>query len=80
MFESAAVADPIAYEASLVQRIAELERSKSAAAAEQARVTAYLDAARRAREAADGVPAAKRGRGRYAENALAPHDYPNPGG
>ena len=80
MFESAAMADPITHEASLVARIAELERSKSAAAAEQARVTANLDAARRAREAADGVPAAKRGRGLSAEIALARHDSPNRGG
>ncbi len=54
--------------------------SKSAAAAEQARVTADLDAARRAREAADGVPAAKRGRGLSVEIALARHDSPNRGG
>ena len=39
MFE----ADGIAHEASLVERIAELESIKSAAAAEQARVTADLD-------------------------------------
>ena len=80
MFESAAVLDPIAYEASLVERIAELERWKSAAAAEQARVTADLDTARRAREAAEGVPATKRGRGLAAEIALARHDSPNRGG
>jgi hypothetical protein len=80
MFESHAVADPLAYEASLVDRIAELERGKAAAAAEQARVTAELDVARRAREAADGVPAAKRGRGLAAEIALARHDSPNRGG
>ncbi len=80
MFEPTVAADPIAYEASLVERIAELERRKSAAAAEQARVTADLDAARRAREAADGVPAAKRGRGLAAEIALARHDSPNRGG
>lgn len=79
MFESAIV-DPMAYEASLVERIAELERGKSAAAAEQARVTADLDVARRAREAAEGVPAAKRGRGLSAEIALARHDSPNRGG
>ena len=54
--------------------------AESAAAAEQARVTADLDAARRAREAADGVPAAERGRGLSAEIALARHDSPNRGG
>jgi hypothetical protein len=80
MFEPAGEADAIAYEASLVERIAELERGKSAAAAEQARVTADLDAARRAREAAEGLPAAKRGRGLAAEIALARHDSPNRGG
>ena len=80
MFESTVVNDPIAHEASLVARIAELERGKSAAAAEQARVTADLDAARRAREAAEGVPAAKRGRGLSVEIALARHDSPNRGG
>lgn len=79
MFESC-VADPLAYEASLVDRIAELERGKAAAAAEQARVAAELDVARRAREAAEGVPAAKRGRGLAAEIALARHDSPNRGG
>ena len=77
MFESV---DPFAYEASLVERIAELERGKSVAAAEQARVTAELDAVRRAREAASGVPAARRGRGLGAEIALARHDSPNRGG
>lgn len=70
----------IAHEASLVERIAELERIKSAAAAEQARVTADLDTARRAREAAEGVPAGKRGRGLANEIALARHDSPNRGG
>jgi len=80
MFESTAITDQVAYEAALVERIAELERGKSAAAAEQARVTADLDAARRAREAAEGVPAARRGRGLSAEIALARHDSPNRGG
>jgi hypothetical protein len=37
MFEPATEAVSICYEASLVERIAELERGKSAAAAEQAR-------------------------------------------
>ena len=78
MFES--ITDPNAYEALLIERIAELERGKSAAAAEQARVTADLDTVRRAREAAEGVPASKRGRGLAAEIALARHDSPNRGG
>lgn len=76
MFE----AGGIAHEASLVERIAQLERSKSAAAAEQARLTADLDTARRAREAAEGVPASKRGRRLANEIALARHDSPNLGG
>lgn len=72
--------DSLANEAYLVERIADLERSKSAAAAAQARLTADLDAVRRAREAAEGVSAAKRGRGLAAEIALARHDSPNRGG
>jgi hypothetical protein len=67
-------------EAALVTRIAELERGKSAAAAEQARLTAALDASRRAREADAGVPAARRGKGLAAEVALARCDSPNRGG
>lgn len=72
--------DPLAGEAALVARIAELERVKSAAAAGQARAAATLDAARRAREHAEGVPAAKRGRGLAGEIALARRDSPNQGG
>ena len=67
-------------EALLVDRIARLEREKSAAAAEQAVVTAELDRARRAREAAEGVPAARRGKGLASEIALARRDSPNQGG
>ncbi len=77
MFDSI---DPVGYEASLIERVAELERGKSVAAAEQARVTAELDEVRRAREAASGVPAARRGRGLGAEIALARRDSPNRGG
>ncbi len=80
MFDDSAVADPLAYEALLVEAIAELERSKSGAAAAQARLTAELDTARRAREAAQGVPAAKRCKGLASEVALARHDSPNRGG
>jgi hypothetical protein len=72
--------DPDAGEAALVARIAELERAKSVAAAEQAKATAAFDAFRRAREAAAGVPAAKRGRGLASEVALARRDCPNRGG
>ncbi|WP_197374015.1 DUF222 domain-containing protein [Mycolicibacterium baixiangningiae] len=67
-------------EAALIERIATLEREKSAAAAAQARATARLDELRRAAEAAAGVPATKRGRGLAAEVALARRDSPNKGG
>ncbi|WP_422746391.1 HNH endonuclease [Mycobacterium sp. WMMD1722] len=82
MFESAELAavDPLAEEDALIARIAELERVKAAAAAGQARAAATLDAARRARERAEGVPAAKRGRGVAGEIALARRDSPNRGG
>jgi hypothetical protein len=42
-------------------------------------LTAALDLKRRAREKAEGVPAAKRGRGLASEIALARHDSPNLG-
>ena len=67
-------------EAGLIDRIAALERAKCAAAAEQAVLTAQLDTTRRAREAAAGVPAAKRGKGLGSEIALARRDSPNHGG
>jgi hypothetical protein len=51
MFDSQDVSDPPTAEAVLVDRIADLERSKSASAAEQAELTAELDTLRRAREA-----------------------------
>ena len=67
-------------EAALVERIAELERLKSAAAAGQARAAAALDATRRGAEAAAGMPAARRGRGVASEIALARRDSPARGG
>ena len=67
-------------EAALIDRIAMLERAKSAAAAEQAVLSAELDTVRRAREAAQGLPAAKRGKGLATEIALARRDSPNRGG
>jgi hypothetical protein len=67
-------------EAALVERIGTLERSKSAAAAEQARLSVALDGARRSAEAAAGVPAAKRGKGLGSEIALARLASPNQGG
>jgi hypothetical protein len=80
MFESLVEVDPAAGESALIERIAELERLKSAAAAGQVRATAALDAARRAGEAAAGVPAAQRGRGVASEVALARRDSPARGG
>ena len=80
MFDMTATIDPLAMEAALVERIAVLEREKSAAAAEQAMLTAELDVKRRAREAAEGVRAAKRGKGLASEIALARRDSPNRGG
>src|ERR1700752_422539 len=80
MFERLAVVDPAREESALVERIAEVERVKSAAAAGQARAAAALDAARRAAEAAAGVPAARRGRGLASEVALARRDSPAKGG
>jgi hypothetical protein len=76
MFDTLAVVDRSADQSALIERIAELERIKSAAAAGQARAAAALDAARREAEAAAGVPAAQRGRGVASEIALARRDAP----
>ncbi len=67
-------------EAALIERIADLERVKSAAAAGQARAAVALDEMRRADEAAAGVPRAKQGRGVASEVALARRDSPARGG
>lgn len=80
MFEALLAIDPLADQSALVERIAELERLKSAAAAGQARAAAALDAARRSSEAAAGVAAAQRGRGLASEIALARGDSPARGG
>ncbi len=80
MFEPWVEVDPTDDEAALIERIAALERIKSAAAAGQARAAAALDTARRADEAAAGVPAAQRGRGVATEVALARRDSPARGG
>jgi hypothetical protein len=80
MFDTLVEVDPAAGESALIERIAELERIKSAAAAGQVRATAALDVARRAGEAAAGVPAARRGRGVASEVALARRDSPARGG
>ncbi|WP_396931187.1 HNH endonuclease [Mycolicibacterium sp.] len=79
MFEQMLEVDP-ADQPAMVERIAELERIKAAAAAGQARLTATLDAARRSAEAAAGIPAAKRARGLASEVALARRDSPARGG
>ncbi len=76
MFELLAQIDLDCDESALVERIAELERFKCAAAAGQARAAAALDTARRAAEAAAGMPAARRGRGIASEVALARRDSP----
>ena len=80
MFEQLIDLGSAADEPALIERIAALERLKAAAAAGQARLTAALDTARRAAEAASGVPAARRGRGVAAEVALARRDSPVRGG
>jgi hypothetical protein len=72
--------DPHADEAALIARIAELEWTKSAAAAGQARAAAALDALRRSNEADAEVPVAQRGRGVASEIALARRDSPARGG
>src|SRR6201999_819540 len=60
----------------LVEKIAELERVKSAAAADQARAAVALDELRKADEASAGVPRHRRGRGVASEVALARRDSP----
>src|SRR6201989_2675223 len=79
MFDSVSTARPGADQAALIERIAELEKIKSTAAAGQERAAA-LDKARRAAEADAGVPAAQRGRGVASEIALARRDSPARGG
>ena len=74
MFDQSATGDLQDREAALRDRITELERQKSAAAAEQARNTAEWDAIRRQLEARSGVPATRRGRGLSSEIALARRD------
>ncbi|MET0698151.1 MAG: DUF222 domain-containing protein [Mycobacterium sp.] len=80
MFESLLEIDPTADQATMLERIEELETLKAAAAAGQARWTAAFAASRRAQEAAAGMPAAKRGRGVAGEIALARRESPNRGG
>lgn len=80
MFESLVAVDPDADEAALIERIAELETLKAAAAAGQARAAAAFALARTRREEAAGMPAARRGRGVAGEIALARRDSPVLGG
>jgi hypothetical protein len=80
MFDILVAVDPAADDSALIERIAELERVKSAAAAGQARAAAALESVRRAAEAESGVPAARRGRGLAHEIALARRDSPARGG
>ena len=79
MFDKFVRVDPAAGEAELRDRIAELERLKAAAAAGQARATAALDTARRARESATRIPMSRRGRGLGSEIGLARMDSPTHG-
>ncbi|MDZ7885912.1 MAG: HNH endonuclease [Mycobacterium sp.] len=74
MFEQSATDELQAREAALRDRIADLERHKSVAAAEQARCAAEWDAVRRQLEARAGMPAKRRGRGLSSEIALARRD------
>ncbi|WP_237571360.1 HNH endonuclease [Mycolicibacterium lacusdiani] len=67
-------------EAGLIDRITELERLKSTAAAAQARMTAALDLMRRTAEADAGIPLRKRGQGLASEIGLARRESPNQGG
>lgn len=79
MFEQSATDELQAREATLRDRIADLERQKSAAAAEQARSAAEWDGIRRQLESRDGVPAKRRGRGLSSEIALARRDSTSQG-
>ncbi|MGE2834202.1 HNH endonuclease [Mycobacterium sp. SMC-4] len=76
MFESLFDFSDAAGEAELRAAVEGLEALKARAAAAQARATALWAAKRRAREEADGVPAAKRGKGLSSEVALARREAP----
>lgn len=69
-----------ASEAEAVDRIAALESLKSVCAAVQARESVALDRMRREREAAEGVPVERQGRGLGAEVALARREPAHSGG
>lgn len=66
-------------DAEAIEQIAALEQLKSAAAARQARLSVAFDSSQRARQRANGVPAAKVGRGVADQIALARRDSPTRG-
>lgn len=66
-------------DAERVELLSALERLTNAARATQARVTVGLDSSQRSAQAADGVPAARRGRGIAGQVALARQESPHRG-
>ncbi|MFB0836363.1 HNH endonuclease, partial [Arthrobacter halodurans] len=66
-------------DAAAVERIRALEVLKSAACAAQARIAAGFDASQRARQAAAGIPANRRGLGVGAQLGLARRESPHRG-
>lgn len=73
--EEATVSD-----AERIDLLTNLERVKAGCAAAQARVTVSLDASRRRQHAAQGLPAAKQGKGVGSQVALARRESPVKGG
>lgn len=71
MFEVSWNIDPAATEAALVDQLAAMTRATAGIAAEQVRLTALLEAKRRARKAAEGVSVAKQAQGLASEVGLA---------
>ncbi|MEZ0342197.1 HNH endonuclease [Mycobacterium sp. pV006] len=80
MFERVCEFSDAAGEAELRAVVERCERLKAQAAAVQARATALWAAKRAAREEADGVPKARRGKGFASEVALARREAPVRGG
>lgn len=78
--EALTALDPAPSEAAAIDRIRALEILKSTCAAVQARESLALDERRRAREAAEGVPSDKQGRGLGPEIALARREPAHQGG
>jgi len=79
VLRAAQVGDGVLTEAAMIDRIRALEELKAVAAAEQAKLTAHLYAARQRREATEKVPAAKRCAGLGTEIALARRVSPHQG-